>query len=61
MSNLQTFVENYIAVWNEPDAERRRTLIRSLWQEDASHLARTLEAIGHAGIEKRVTTPTRSG
>ena len=55
MSNLQTFVQNYIAVWNEPDAERRRALIRILWQEDASHLARTLEAIGHAGIEKRVT------
>jgi hypothetical protein len=55
MSTLQTFVQNYIAVWNEPDAERRRALIRTLWQEDASHLARTLEAIGHAGIEKRVT------
>ncbi|MEA2811112.1 MAG: hypothetical protein QOJ17_5253, partial [Rhodospirillaceae bacterium] len=46
MSTLQTFVQNYIAVWNEPDAERRRALIRTLWQEDASHLARTLEAIG---------------
>jgi hypothetical protein len=55
MSNLQTFVETYIAVWNEADAERRRALIRSLWQEDAQHLARTLEAAGHAGIEKRVT------
>lgn len=55
MSNLQTLVENYIAVWNEPDAERRRSLIRTLWQEDASHLARTFEAVGHAGIEKRVT------
>jgi len=55
MSTLETFVQNYIAVWNEPDAERRRALIRTLWQDDASHLARTLEAIGHAGIEKRVT------
>ena len=54
MSTLQTFVQNYIAVWNEPDAERRRTLIRTLGR-NASHLARTLEAIGHAGIEKRVT------
>ena len=54
MSNQQTFVQNYIAVWNEPDAERRRALIRTLWQEDANHLARTLEAAGHAGIEKRV-------
>jgi hypothetical protein len=55
MSDMQTFVQDYIAVWNEPDAERRRALIRSLWQEDAQHLARTLEAVGHSGIEKRVT------
>lgn len=55
MSDIQTVVRHYIAVWNEPDAERRRRTLRSLWQEDARHLARTLEAIGHAGIEKRVT------
>ena len=54
MSDMQTFVQDYIAVWNEPDAERRRQRIRTLWQEDAHHLARTLEAVGRAGIEKRV-------
>ena len=54
MTDIQTFVEDYIAVWNEADADRRRQLIRTLWQEDAHHLARTLEAMGHAGIEKRV-------
>jgi hypothetical protein len=56
MSDLQSFVQDYIAVWNEPDAERRRALIRTLWQEDADHLARTIEAHGHAGIEQRVAT-----
>ena len=55
MNDIQTFVQDYIAVWNEADAGRRRQLIRTLWQEDAHHLARTLEAVGHAGIEKRVT------
>ena len=54
MTDSQAFVRDYIAVWNEPDADRRRQLIRTLWQEDAHHLARTLEAVGHAGIEKRV-------
>ena len=54
-SDIQTFVQNYIAVWNESDAGKRRQLIRTLWQEDAHHLARTLEAVGHAGIETRVT------
>ena len=43
MSDIQTFVQDYIAVWNESDAGKRRQLIR------------TLEAVGHAGIEKRVT------
>ncbi len=55
MSDLQAFVENYISVWNEPDVGRRRALIRALWREDASHLARTIEAVGHDGIERRVT------
>ncbi len=54
MTDINTFVERYIAVWNEPDAERRREAVRALWQEDASHLSRTIEAIGHAGIEVRV-------
>ena len=56
MNDIQSFVERYITVWNEPDAERRRATIRALWQEDAHHLARTLEAFGHDGIESRVAT-----
>ena len=55
MNDLQNFVQSYVSVWNEPDAERRRMLIRTLWQENAQHIARTLEAVDHAGIEKRVT------
>jgi hypothetical protein len=55
MSDMQAFVQDYVSIWNEPDDERRRRLIRRLWQEDAQHLARTLEAIGHDGIEKRVS------
>ena len=54
MKTLQTFVQDYIAVWNEADVARRLQLIRTLWQDDARHLARTLEAVGHAGIERRV-------
>jgi hypothetical protein len=54
MENINRFVERYINIWNEADDERRRQTIRELWQEDARHLARTLEAIGHDGIETRV-------
>jgi hypothetical protein len=54
MTDIASFVDRYVNIWNEPDAERRRETIRDLWQGDARHLARTLEAIGHDGIETRV-------
>jgi hypothetical protein len=54
MTDIKQFADRYLDVWNEPDDEARRQTIRDLWQEDAHHLARTLEAIGHAGIEIRV-------
>jgi hypothetical protein len=53
-TDIATFVERYVNIWNEPDAGQRRRTIRDLWQEDARHLARTLEAVGHDGIESRV-------
>jgi hypothetical protein len=30
--------EKYIALWNEPDAERRRRTIAELWTEDGRHI-----------------------
>jgi hypothetical protein len=56
MTDFRQFVDRCIGVWNEPDAATRRQTIRELWQEDASHLAGTLEARGHDGIETRVAT-----
>jgi hypothetical protein len=28
----------YLALWNEPDADRRRRMIPELWTEDATHI-----------------------
>lgn len=56
MNDIDRFVGRYIDIWNEPDAGTRRQTIRALWHEDARHLARTLEAVGHDGIEARVRT-----
>lgn len=56
MGDIRAFVDRYVNIWNESDDARRRETIRALWQEDASHLARTLEAVGHGGIETRVKT-----
>jgi hypothetical protein len=56
MTDISEFVDRYVNIWNEPDAQRRRLAIRDLWQTDARHLARTIEAFGHDGIETRVKT-----
>jgi hypothetical protein len=30
--------DRYVALWNEPNAERRRQMIAELWTEDGSHI-----------------------
>ncbi|GAA3397025.1 hypothetical protein [Cryptosporangium minutisporangium] len=35
---LQDLTDRYVAVWSEPDAERRRAAVRALWSDDAVHL-----------------------
>ena len=30
--------EKYVALWNEPDADRRRRMIAELWTEDGTHV-----------------------
>jgi hypothetical protein len=30
--------ERYVALWNEPDADRRRQMIAELWTEDGTHI-----------------------
>lgn len=55
MIDIEAFAERYVRIWNEPDIEARRQTVRDLWHDNARHLARTIEAVGHAGIETRVT------
>jgi hypothetical protein len=63
--------DQYVALWNEPDAERRRERVVELWAPDARQVLKppaevieaasglgmtaTLEARGHDELEKRVT------
>lgn len=35
---LKNLTCRYVAVWNEPDAERRRAAVRELWSADAVHV-----------------------
>ena len=56
MTDTQAFVEissrsaaevaeKYLALWNEPDANRRRRMITELWREDGRHILQPPEEI----------------
>jgi len=55
MSNTTELIDRYVGIWNEPDADRRRATIAKLWQKDAVHFTKSLEARGYDAIEARVT------
>jgi hypothetical protein len=40
--------DQYVAVWNQPDATRRRAAVRDLWSPDAVHLLQAPEEIRKA-------------
>jgi hypothetical protein len=37
--------EKYLALWNEPDADRRRRMIAELWTQDGRHMLQPPEEI----------------
>ncbi len=45
MTETQTFVGKYLALWNEPDADRRRRAIAELWTEQGRHVLQPPEEI----------------
>ena len=53
-SELNELVDRYIAVWHEPDAERRRKRIAELWVEDGVQFTRSREFRGYQALEERV-------
>jgi len=55
MDNLSGFVDAYVAVWNESDAETRRRRIAAVWAADGTTCYRLLDAHGYEQIEERVT------
>ena len=55
MTNILDLVANYVAVWNEPDADARRRMIRSVWAPDGNTCYRLMDARGYDAIEARVT------
>ncbi|HLK61208.1 MAG TPA: nuclear transport factor 2 family protein [Chthonomonadaceae bacterium] len=54
MSQFTDVIDRYIAIWNETDAERRRTLIAQTWTEDATYLDPLQHGEGQAGIDAMI-------
>lgn len=54
MTDLDNFITQYVAVWNEPDPDVRRQWIADTWSERASLFNRIKEYHGHGGIEAAV-------
>ena len=50
MTDITTIVNDYIAGWNEGDAERRRALVAKTYTEDARYLDPVMAGEGHDGI-----------
>jgi hypothetical protein len=55
MDTAQDLAARYVAVWNETDANARRTAIAGLWRPDGRHFVNEREAAGYAALEQRVT------
>jgi hypothetical protein len=47
-------VDRYIAIWNETDADRRRSLITATWTEDAAYVDPLMAGEGRDGIDAMV-------
>ena len=52
--DINQAVVNYIAIWNERDAERRRALIAQTWSEDGSYVGPSRDGVGHDAIDAMI-------
>ena len=66
MTETRTFVEissqggaelaeKYLALWNEPDADRRRRMITELWTEDGRHILQPPQEIRRIAAQPGLT------
>jgi SnoaL-like domain len=54
MSNTDSTVTAYIAMWNEPDPQRRRELVAQVVTDDASYLDPLMSGEGIDGITEMI-------
>ena len=54
MTNAAGIADDYIALWNETDAGRRRALLAQGWAEGATYIDPLMRGQGHAEIDALV-------
>jgi SnoaL-like domain len=54
MADTDTLVNNYIAMWNETDPQRRRELVADTVTEDADYVDPVMEGGGIDGITEMI-------
>ena len=54
MTDTETLVDRYIAMWNETDAVKRRALIAEVWTADPTYVDPALRGDGRDGINAMV-------
>ena len=54
MMDPNELAARYVALWNEPDPERRRREVAALWAGNGGIFTATTEALGHEALAARV-------
>lgn len=54
MADTDTLVNNYIAMWNETDPQRRRDLVAGTVTDDAAYVDPVMEGTGVDGITEMI-------
>ena len=54
--DFMTFIDQYVQVWNEPDAEVRRRTIEALWVPGGANYTQSMAATGYEALDDRVTS-----
>jgi hypothetical protein len=54
MTEVMTVVDGYIAMWNETDPERRRSIIEQTWTDDGTYVDPHADVEGADGIDALV-------
>jgi hypothetical protein len=54
MTDTTALIDNYIAIWNEADPDRRRELIAQTWTEDATYVDPMMTGAARDGIDAMI-------